>query len=296
MPFVYWKLDNDIHSARFLTKRERAQAMERLRANQGGGGSPQLQWSQVVETFLDIKTYWFIGMALANNLGAQVTNTFGPLILSGLGFDKYKTSLLNMPFGALQYILILAVAYAALKVRWKSLTLIVILIPILAGLILLYIIPRDGSQTATLLIGYYFLAFIFGGNPLIVSWILANTAGQTKKSVMMACYQAAASTGNIIGPLLFNSVDAPSYHPGLQKTLGVFAMFFLLVLLQIGNLFFLNRRHEKTRIANGKPAKLLDHSMEERYVDMTENSNPQLGSLAFANVTDLENDEFIYVY
>lgn len=33
------------------------------------------------------------------------------------------------------------------------------------------------------LAGYYLMAFLFGGNPVIVSWMIANTAGQTKKSV-----------------------------------------------------------------------------------------------------------------
>lgn len=35
--------------------------------------------------------------------------------------------------------------------------------------------------------GYYLLAFLFGGNPIIVSWMIANTAGQTKKSVISKC-------------------------------------------------------------------------------------------------------------
>ena len=296
VPFVYWKLDNDIASARFLTERERAQARERLRANQSGAGSQDLVWSHVVEAFVDIKTYLFIGMSLANNLGAQVTNTFGPLILSGLGFDKYKTSLLNMPFGALQYAVILAVAFAALKLRWKSATLIAILLPILAGLVMLYVIPRDPSRTSALLVGYYLLAFIFGCNTLIVAWILANTAGQTKKSVVMSLYNAAASAGNIIGPLLFSSDDAPAYLPGLRKTLGVFAMFLGLVFLQVANLVFLNRLQSRRRVANGKPAWIHDHSMEEDYVDISEDNAAAIGSMAFADLTDRENDEFVYVY
>jgi hypothetical protein len=112
-PFVYWKLDNDIPSARFLTEHERAQAIERLRANQTGAGSRDLKWSHILETALEPKTYLWIGMTLLLNVGASVTNTFGPLILSGLGYDKYRTSLLNMPFGALQFTVILLASYAA---------------------------------------------------------------------------------------------------------------------------------------------------------------------------------------
>ena len=294
VPFVYWKLDNDISSARFLNEFERAQALERLRANQTGVGSRDIKWKHVIEAALDVKTYLFIGLSLGSNLGAQVTNTFGPLILKNFGFDKYKTSLLNMPFGAIQYIVILVVAYAAVKFRWKSITLGIILMPIITGLAMLYALPRN--HTAPLLVGYYLLAFIFGCNTLIVSWILANTAGQTKKSAMVSLYNAAASAGNIIGPLLFSSNDAPAYRPGLRKTLGVFAMMICVTILQVVNLVFLNRLQEKRRVRNGKPAKIHDHSMEERYVSINADNDASIGNMAFADLTDRENDEFVYVY
>ncbi|KAK3389666.1 major facilitator superfamily domain-containing protein [Podospora didyma] len=292
VPIIYWRLDNDITSARFLTEREREQGVERLRANQTGVGSRKLKWKQVLEVFLDIKTYLFICMALANNLGAQVTNTFGPLILQGLGFDKYKTTLLNIPFGAIQYIVILGVAWAAAKVRWKSITLLSIIVPILVGLIMLYTIPRGSANTGPLLLGYYFLAFIYGCNTLIVAWILANTAGQTKKAAMMSLFNAASSAGNIIGPLLFTSEDAPTYLPGLRAVLGVFGAMAVVVLLQIANIAWLNKLQSRTRVANGKPAKLHDYSMSATYV-----AGPAaVDGEELIDRTDRENDEFIYVY
>jgi hypothetical protein len=38
-PFVYWLVDSDVASARFLADSEKAMAIERLRANQTGTGS-----------------------------------------------------------------------------------------------------------------------------------------------------------------------------------------------------------------------------------------------------------------
>jgi hypothetical protein len=38
----------------------------------------------------------------------------------------------------------------------------------------------------------------------------------------MAMYQIGASVGNIVGPIVFNSKDAPLYHKGLASVLGVF--------------------------------------------------------------------------
>lgn len=289
-PFVYWKLDNDVTSARFLTESEKVQAVERLRANQTGIGSREFEWNHVWEILLEPKSYLWVGMSLLLNVGASVTNTFGPLILSGLGFNKYITSLLNMPFGAVQFIIILLASYAAQKARLKSPVLLILVVPVIAGLAMLYAIPR--SDTAALLGGYYLLAFLFGSNPLIVSWIVGNTAGTTKKSVIMSLYNAGSSAGNIIGPLLFSSSDAPTYHPGLRAVLAIFVTLAAVVLLQLANLIVLNKMQARKRVAHGKAAVIHDVSMEDHYVQI---DTEGVGEHAF-DLTDRQNDEFVYLY
>ena len=187
-PFVYWKLDNDIQSARFLTEEEKPKAIERLRANQTGTGTREFKPNHLLELALEPKTYLWVSLALLNNVGASVTNTFGPLILDGLGFSTYTTSLLNIPFGAVQFIIILLASWAAQRFKIKSVVLASIIIPVVAGLAMLYAIPHTKANEGSLLGGYYLLAFLFGGNPLIVAWIVANTAGTTKKSALMSIY------------------------------------------------------------------------------------------------------------
>lgn len=115
----------------------------------------------------------------------------------------------------------------------------------------------------------------------------------------MSLYNAGSSAGNIIGPLLFASKDAPSYHPGLGKMLAVFCTLVAVILLQLGNLMFLNKMQGRERVKNGKPEKLLDHSMSSKYVDMNadnETGAASLGNQAFNDLTDRKNDEFVYVY
>lgn len=104
-----------------------------------------------------------------------------------------------MPFGAMQFIVILFASYAASKFRSKSLVLLLLIIPVIAGLAMLYTISHTDSNQGALLAGYYLLSFLFGGNPLIVAWIVGNTAGTTKKSALMSIYNAGSSAGNIIG-------------------------------------------------------------------------------------------------
>ncbi|EFQ97704.1 hypothetical protein MGYG_00743 [Nannizzia gypsea CBS 118893] len=322
-PFVYWKLDNDIPSARFLTEHEREQAIERLRANQTGTRATQFKWSHVLEALFEFKTYLWIGMSLLLNIGAAVTNTFGPLILNGFGYDKYIASLLIMPFGAAQVIVILLASYCAQKYRRKSVVLVLLIIPVITGLSILYSLP-EGSSHSVLVFAYYLLACIFGGNPLIVTWIVGNTGGTTKQSIITSLYNAGSSTGNIIGPLLFLKEDAPRYRNGLRWVLISFVVLAIVIVAQVANLAVLNRLHQRSRTAEGKKASIKDVSMNERYVEFDEESEElefaeshdpgnqedtagrvdttqiisrrRLGENAFQDLTDKQNNEFIYIY
>ncbi|KAG7093428.1 hypothetical protein E1B28_007108 [Marasmius oreades] len=304
-PYIYWRLDNNVSEARFLSPEDRLKAVERLRANNTGNtATEKFKIRQAVEALLEIKTWLFIAMTFLLNVGASVTVTFGPVILNGLGFDKFTTSLLNIPFGFLQILLIFLSSYAAYKWKNKSMILAVLVLPVIIGLVLLYV---HDFPLGVLLLGYYFLAFLFGANPLIVSWMTANTAGSTKRSVLMSAYNAASAGGNIAGPLLFTDNDAPLYIPGLRAVLGIFIALMAVVGFQVVNLMFLNKLKERQRMKNGKPAKLHDSSMDKKFHMADTDAIPEnasddkirhvhLGENAFKDLTDKENDEFVYVY
>jgi hypothetical protein len=61
---------------------------------------------------------------------------------------------------------------------------------------------------------------------------------------------------------------------------------------------FLNKLKEKERVRNGKPAMLVDRSMNAKYVQADSDESgqkgangPQLGGQAFLDLTDRQNDE-----
>ncbi|KAK4702864.1 hypothetical protein P7C70_g3349, partial [Phenoliferia sp. Uapishka_3] len=294
-PIIYLALDNSVASARFLTLDDRLKGVERLRSNNTGIVSTTFKWSQVGEMCLDLKTIPFIAMTLFVNVGASTSNVFGPLILQGIaGFTASNTTLLNVPFGVLQVIVILSASYVAFKTKTKSTVFIGYMIPVVVGAALLYSLPHSKKNEGPLLLGYYLLAFLFAANPIIISWIAANVGGQTKKASFFCLYNAASSAGNIVGPQLFKEKDAPSYKSGLQAVLGIFCALIGIIVIQALILAFLNRRKEAQRVKNGKPAKLHDLSMDTEF-DNTAAIDAQLGANAFKDQTDGENDEFVYV-
>ncbi|MBE3048788.1 MFS transporter [Candidatus Bathyarchaeota archaeon] len=296
-PFVYWKLDSDITTARFLTEHERLQGAERLRANNDSvEGSHQFKWGQVLEAFIDPKTWLWVILALLPNLGSALPSFFGPLLIEGFGFDPYQTLLLNMPFGALQTIVIILGCWAAHHMRIKSVILLVCMLPVVAGTAMLYSIPRGTGQEAALLAAYYIIAFLFSANPLLLSWMVGNTAGATKKAVTVSLYQAGSSAGALTGPLLFTEDQAPDYLKAILSVMGVFIAMIACIIIQTAILFVMNKFQEKRRVRNGKDAKIVDRSMQKAMTQTDGKTQDEvLVDEAPPDITDRENDEFVYI-
>jgi MFS family permease len=71
-PVIYWKLDNHVAEAKFLSPEDRLKAVERLKANQTGLGSKEFKVSHVVEAMLEPRTWGWMVMALIVNVGGNV--------------------------------------------------------------------------------------------------------------------------------------------------------------------------------------------------------------------------------
>ncbi|TNY19526.1 major facilitator superfamily domain-containing protein [Rhodotorula diobovata] len=314
-PFVWYFLDNGPSSAKFLSAEDRLKAVERLRANRNAGDSTKFKWPQVKEFALDPKTYLFATLTLLSNVMPYSYSTFGPLLLNGIaGLDKRTTLLLQPPFGCLQILAIWLTSWLAYRFRAKGIFYALLYLPVLLGFALLYALPRDRANLGPLLFGFYLQAFSFGANPLLIGWIGANVAGKTKKSATMSLYMAASAAGNIIAPNLFKASDAPLYLHGLMMNLILTAITLLNIAALVAVLWWQNQQKMKQRVANGKPAKLVDLSMERKYnealappradeieeipsVDGTATAAPEEEAKpADEDLTDKQNDEFIYVY
>ncbi|KAF2744144.1 putative MFS transporter [Sporormia fimetaria CBS 119925] len=294
-PLAYWMVDNDPSVARFLTPQERLQVVERLKDNKLGDDTEhEFKWSQVWEAALDIKTWLWVILAILPNLGSALPGVFGPLIIKGFGFDSYTTLLLNIPYGAMTVFVVVLACWVANYLRLKGGILAAFMIFPVTGCGMLYGLSREANMRPALLVAYYITSFLFAGNPILISWVVGNTAGHTKRSVTMAFYQAGTSSGALIGPLLFTADQAPEYHPAIGGVLGVFVAMVVLIGVQTLNLMRLNKKQEKRRVANGKPAKILDRSMQKTLNSADRTEQQILDDEApFVDLTDKENDEFV---
>ena len=68
----------------------------------------------------------------------------------------------------------------------------------------------------------------------------------------------------------------------------------------MGYLTILNKKHEQQRVAAGKDAKVVDHSMNEVGAAQTDKEGMPVQQVAndnaFKDLTDWQNEDFVYVY
>jgi hypothetical protein len=98
--------------------------------------------------------------------------TFGPLIVQGFGFDKFRTILLNIPFGAVQIIATMGGAAFATWTKRKGPALALLCIPPIIGCVMLLKIDHTPNHKGPLLAAYYLVcsnpsSVVYYSNPIL---------------------------------------------------------------------------------------------------------------------------------
>ncbi|KAI1137718.1 MFS general substrate transporter [Hypoxylon sp. FL0543] len=312
--------------AKFLNDEDKLIAVERLRMNQMGVVSREWRNDHLKETLLDPKSWLWFALLFSISIPSGGISTFGPLIVQTFGFDQFQTILFNIPSGFVQLVATVGGAFLAQRLKMKGPVIAGLCLPPIAGCVMLMVLPRDAGHRAPLLVGYYLISVYPGITPLIYSWAAQNTAGDTKRKCTNAVLFIGQSTGNVIGPLLYTQKEAPGYSRGLRSNLALYVAIIVLAGITTTYLRYLNASHAKRRVAMGKSAVIVDTSLDSAEEvaasaaqktredgDKTETGNvrnaeegdvatssseevERPGERAFENLTDLQNEEFVFVY
>ncbi|KAK6953681.1 hypothetical protein Daesc_005986 [Daldinia eschscholtzii] len=307
--------------AKFLNEEDKLIAIERLRMNQMGVVSREWRSDHLKEALLDPKSWLWFALVFSISIPSGGISTFGPLIVKTFGFDPFGTILFNIPFGFVQLVATVGGAFIAQKIKKKGPVIAALCLPPIAGCVLLMVLPRDDPHRAPLLAGYYLISVYPGITPLIYSWASQNTAGDTKRKCTNAVLFIGQSVGNVIGPLLYSQTEAPGYARGLRSNLALYIVIIVFVVIITIYLKVLNANHAKRRVAMGKSAVIVDTSLDPsedaavvqqnsdgvgKNTRKTENGNATAGTptkgveipgeRAFEDLTDLQNEEFVFVF
>ncbi|CAK3947697.1 MFS general substrate transporter [Lecanosticta acicola] len=258
-------------SCRYLSEREKYVCIQRVKSNNTGVEDKRVKWYQVRECLLDPKTWLLALFALAQNIPNGGLVTFSSIIVTGLGYSALATTLLGIPTGVIATAWQLLWSFIVAKFpNGRCVTIAIMDIFTLISAVLMWKLPRDNKQG--LLAAYYSFYSYWGPYVLATSIPMANSSGHSKKLTINAVFFLSYCIGNLIGPQVFQSSDAPDYSHGYR---GLVACIVVAMAAIVGY-GHLCHRENKRRDALGA---VVDSESE-----------------AFSDLTDREKASFRYVF
>ncbi|KAF2104482.1 MFS general substrate transporter [Rhizodiscina lignyota] len=253
-------------TAKFLTDDEKIIAVERLRANRTGVANKEFKKNQFIEGLTDPLVYYSFFYAISCVVPNSGVSFFGTLIIKGMGFNNFISSVLLMPFGAAECIALISSGYITRK--WPNMRCIMQAFwcaPAVLGAALVYYLPA--GNTAGRLAGFCITGFSNTALPLQFSLVSSNIAGHTKRSVSNAVMFLGYATGFIIGPQFFLQSESPRYPTGFKTMMITFAISCIAPLCLWGYLTLLNRRKEARLVESGGENV---YARNEEFLDLTD--------------------------
>lgn len=289
---LFFLLPDSPNEAKFLTPAERALVIHRTMEDKLGLiDESKFNNSQMWEAFRDPQSILLALYTLAVNIPngglTSVSNhtlwlrlqdytnplQFNSLIVAGLGFSPLNTLLVQMPAGVTQ--LIALAIMCTLATYFKNTRLILMLIAViisLVGMVLIYVIPSNNPWGR--LAGIWLCSPFAANIPLSLSLITSNVGGFTKKATVSAMLFVAYSAGNIVGPQLFYTREAPRYPTGIKATLAGFALSFFFLVCLLAYYVWENKRRDAKIVNMSDGSEAEAQSVQEYEPNKTDRQIP----------------------
>lgn len=245
--WLFLVIPNSPMSTWWLTEKQRYIAIDRTRKNRTGTRNTVLKRYQVVEALIDYKNWLMCIAVISWVVPAGGLVTFAAQIVSSMGYSTLKTTLLGMPTGVFQTFasFVVVVLSAFTPKKFKTVWSIAIgIIPLACGLVIKNVTVTASNKTG-MLMAYYFFYFFWGPYIGITALAIANTSGNSKKTIVNAMNFTSYCIGNIIAPQFFRSQDAPGYALGYDAIIGFVCAGIVCLFLYGAGCIYENRLRDK---------------------------------------------------
>lgn len=290
-------------AAKCFNEDDKRLMIERVRHNETGIQNRKYKLYQIVEALKDPFVWCCVGLITVANLVIGGLGVFSNLIITAFGFSTLQTQLLNIAQGAVTIAVMVGSAQLSQKWGQTCFTMLVSAptfpssqslgfgcicqriqlwsVPPVIGTGIIIGIKPTKHNAGGLLIAFYCTQFFLAQGNMIISLISRNLGGQTKKSTAIAMTFVGWAASNMAAPQIFQANDAPRYIKGFVAHLVVYGVYVVLVVITRA---ILMRRNAKKRSAL---ADVVGQHVGDEKISHT---------LAFQDLTDLENPDFRYVY
>ncbi|KAL4788143.1 major facilitator superfamily domain-containing protein [Aspergillus varians] len=280
--FLWFHLPDSPSNARFLTPTEREFASLRPKKFQHTTQTKKWDQAQFVETWKDVKTWWFLLFSFIICVPNGGTTSFSTIIIKSFGYDEFQTILMGMPAAAFQLTTVVLAALFTTYIRKSRLVaMVVIFLMAMAGILMVKLLPD--ARKLPRLAGFWLVTAVAPAFPLMMSLFASNTAGFTKKSTVVALIFVGYCVGNFVGPQFFKSTEAPAYGTAYTTILTCYAISIVMAALFRVYLRWTNAKRDRAQGVYIDPE-------EAREIDL--HADEELDRM---DETDLQNQGFRYV-
>jgi len=274
-------------NAWFLTPAERSIAVRRIKQNQTGVENKHFKKEQMIEAFLDPKTWLFALFSALDNVPNSLTNQ-RQIIVASFGFTPLQTTLLGCVDGVIEIVTIWTGVTLAAKIpNSRAYVGFVYFIPNVLGVFLINFLPWSNK------VGLLFAQWTTGvgttGFVLSLSWLSSVTAGHTKRVTVNAIMLSAYCIGNSAGPFMWQAKYKPRNHvPWI--IIGICYVCCMGLLLAI--------RHVLSSENKRRDNEPIDDTFDDVYIErMGKDGEMEKVKVdkEFLDLTDIQNRDFRYV-
>lgn len=228
---------------------------------------------QIIEALTDPLIYLYLFTTAICCLPTGGFTNFFAILIQGMGFNTQQTLLLGIGNAWLGF-WIAGMLYLGDKFRRRCAMAYFPLVVSTVGVVMVWALPHHMKVARVM---GYFLAMPFAVPQIIIlSLIVTNVAGRTKKTIVNGFYLCFLCAGNLAAPQIFRQKDAPNFTPALISTV----VCNLTVMCLMTVIWMLYRRENKRR----------DAIIAEKKANGTWDENEDLGQ----DLTDRENIHFRY--
>ncbi|KAL4880161.1 major facilitator superfamily domain-containing protein [Aspergillus karnatakaensis] len=263
-----WLMPDSPSTAKFLTHRQRVIAVQRVSENMIGVKTKQFKFKQALELTYDIKVFCILAIGISCGVINGGVSNFASSLIKGYGFSGIYATLLQLPTGAIEAVVVPICGLVSTYVRdSRCIVLAVVCLIPFGGLLGIRFTDLTHRWT---LVGCTWLQYIIGA-PVIVSWNLlsTNVAGHTKRSIANGLWFTLYAGGNVAGSNIFFAREAPRYYSALTGLLVCYAGMILLAGVAYAGMKIENIRRDRKMVA-GEEVGRQERAVLDGFKDMTD--------------------------
>lgn len=254
-------LPDSIQTARFLNEDERniAEArlyrsvldkMERIerihsidrKSNVGRIIASHFDMRNGLEALRDPISYLNAAMLFLINVGFSAVPVYLPQILNDMGYTRLRAQAFSAPPYAASFLLALLITYIADKTHRRYIYLTSMNVLGIIGYLILATAKNNHVRYSAI---WLVVLGLFPSIPLLYSWLLVNTNGESKKGVKLVIFGTIGQCGPLLGTRLFPASEKPYYRRGMFVNAALLIAGVVVQTVAVLYLFWWNKRKQQ---------------------------------------------------